>query len=563
MFKRTNKTLRFVGLLMVFAMLLPLVVGVVSAQDEPVVLNYSFGPGDIPSLDPALATDTSSIQVIIEVFPGLTRLHEETLELLPGVATWETSEDGLTYTFNIVEGIPWVHYNAETGAVEEVTDDEGNVRYLTAHDFVYGWQRTLDPNTAGDYAYVLAPWVANGSEVNAGEVGLEELGVTAVDDLTFQVTATDIAPFVPNIFGMWMASAQPQWAIEEHGDAWTEAENIATYGPFALKEWLHDESITMIKNPFWAGTESMPVPQIDEIYSTMLDASAQLANFEAGTLDISQVPLADIDRIKSDATLSQALYVGPDSCTYYYGFNVAKPPLDDARVRRALSMSIDRQAIIDNILKGEQQPAFFFSRPNTVAAPTHDLYPEYVIGEDVAVAQGLLQEYLDETGQTLETMPPITLMHNESEAHAVLAQAVQQMWAENLGVNVQIQTQEWAVYLETLREDTPQIYRLGWCFDYPDASNFLFDVWHTSTNPRGNWSNAEYDALVDEARTLQDVEARRELYAQAENIISNTEAGLINVYYYTSLSLTQPWVNRTYSQLGNQYFEKWSIGDRP
>src|SRR5690606_222576 len=104
-----------------------------------------------------------------------------------------------------------------------------------------------------------------------------------------------------------------------------------------------------------------------------------------------------IDRIKADANLSQALYVGPDSCTYYYGFNVAKPPLDDARVRRALSMSIDRQAIIDNILKGEQQPAFFFSRPNTVAAPTHDLYPEYVIGEDVAEAQGLLQEYLDET----------------------------------------------------------------------------------------------------------------------------------------------------------------------
>ncbi len=562
MLKR-NKIVRFVGLCMVFAMLLPLAVGLVSAQDEPVVLNYSFGSGDIPSLDPSLATDTSSIQIIIEIFPGLTRLHEETLELQPGMASWEVADDGLTYTFNLIEGIPWVQYNPDSGAVEEVLDEDGNVRYVTANDFVYGWQRTLDPNTAGDYAYVLAPWVANGEEVNAGESDLDALGVVAVDDYTLEVTATDSAAFVPNIFGMWMAAAQPEWVIEEYGDAWTEDYAIASYGPFALKEWLHDESITMIKNPFWPGTDSMPVPQIDEIYSTMLEASAQLANFEAGSLDISEVPLSDIDRIRADGTLSQALSVGAGSCTYYYGYNVAKAPLDDARVRRALSMSIDRQSIIDNLLKGGQEPAFFFSRPNLVAAPTAEQYPEYVIGEDMAEAQALLQDYLDETGQTLDSLPPITLMHNESQAHAVIAQAAQQMWAENLGLNVQIQTQEWAVYLQTLREDTPQIYRLGWCLDYPDASNFLYDVWHTSTNPRGNWSNAEYDALVEEARTLQDVDARRELYAQAENILSNTEAGIINVYFYTTLALTQPWVERTYAQIGNQYFEKWSIGDRP
>ncbi len=559
MLNSRHKTFRFIGVLMVFAMLLPMVIGVVSAQDEPIVLNYSFGPGDVPSLDPAVATDTSSIQVIIELFPGLTRLHEETLELQGGVASYEVSEDGLTYTFSLAEGIPWVQYNADSGAVEEVTDADGNVRYLTAGDFVYGWQRTLNPDTAGDYAYVLAPWVANGNEVNAGEAALEELGIVAVDDLTIEVTATEPAAFVPNVFGMWMASAQPEWAIEEFGDEWTEDYAIQSYGPFALKEWLHDESLTMIKNPFWMGTDSIPVPMIDEIYSTMLEESAQLANFEAGSLDISSVPLADIDRIRADADLNTALAVGPGSCTYYYGFNLAKPPMDDARVRRALSMAVDRQSIIDNILKGGQEPAFFFSRPNLVAAPTSEQYPEYTIGEDIEAAKAELQSYLDDNGITLEEMAPITLMHNESEAHRVIAQAVQQMWSENLGVEVQIQTQEWAVYLETLREDAPQVYRLAWCLDYPDANNFLWDVYHTSTNPRGNWSNAEFDALVDEARTLTDVDARRDLYAQAENILTNTEAGMINFYYYTSLSLTQPWVERTYSQLGNQYFEKWSV----
>lgn len=552
-----SKYLRFVGLALVVMMLMSLTLGV-SAQEK--VVTFQFGPGDIPSLDPALATDTSSIQVIQEIFPGLSRLHEVTLELQPGMADWSLSDDGLVYTFNLLQGVPWVKYNADSGAVEEVMDADGNVRYVTAADFVYGWQRTLDPATAGDYAYVLAPWVAGGSAYNSGEGMVDDLGIVALDDYTLQVTASEPAGFLANIFGMWMAAAQPSWAIEEYGDFWTEPENIVSYGPFALSEWLHEESATIVKNPFWVGTEAIPASTLDAVQFLFLEESAGFANFEAGLIDVTAAPLADLDRIKADATLSEQLSVGPGGCTYYYGYNLAKPPFDDARVRRAFSMAMDRQSLIDNVLKGGQEPAFFFSRPNFSASPTAEMYPQYVIGEDLDVARAELQSYLDEKGITIDQLPPITLMHNESEAHARIAQAIQQMWAENLGVEVQIATQEWAVYLQTLREDAPQVWRLGWCLDYPDPHNFLWDVFHTSTNPRGNWSNAEFDALVDEAKVLIDNDTRRELYAQAENILSNTEAGIIPIYFYTSLAMTNPRIERTYSQLGGtQYFEKWDI----
>lgn len=550
---------RFIGLGLTIVMLMALVFGVVSAQDEPIILYDSFGPGDIPGIDPSVNTDTTSIQLVMELFPGLTRLHEVTLEVEPGMATWEVSEDGTLYTFSILPEVPWVFYNQDTGAIEQVMDDEGNPRYVTANDFIYGAQRTLLPETASYYAGVLAPWVVNGAAINAGEMGVEEIGMVAVDDYTLEIQATEAAAFLPNIFGMWMNTAQPAWVIEEFGEGWTEDFAIQSYGPFALKQWLHDESVTIIKNPFWAGTESIPAPQIDEVNFTMLEASAQLANFEAGVLDVSDVPLSDIDRINADPELSQALTVGPGSCTYYYGFNTIKEPVDDARVRRALSMTINRQAIIDNLLKGGQSPAYFFSMPTLVGAPSAEDFPDLVIGEDVEMARAELQSYLDEKGITVDQMTPITLMHNQSEAHAAIAQAIQQMWSESLGINVQIQTQEWAVYLDTVRQDAPQIYRLAWCLDYPDAHNFLWDVFHSATDPDINWSNPEFDALVDQAKVETDPDVRRELYAQAEYILSNEVAGLAPIYYYTFLNLTQPWVERTYSQIGNEYYEKWSV----
>lgn len=555
-----SKFMRFISLALVALMVMGLAIGV-GAQDGEKVLTYSFLSGDVPSIDPSIGTDTSSIQIVTSIFPGLTRLNEVTLELEPGVATWEISEDGLTYTFNIIPEIPWVHFNQDTGEVEQVMDDEGNVRYVTAADFVYGWQRTLAPETGGEYAYVLSPWVVNGDSVNAGDVPVEELGVAAVDTYTLEVQATEATAFLPNIFGLWMAAAQPQWLIEEEEEFWTEAEVIQTYGPFTMSEWDHGNRITLVRNPFWTGTESMPVPALDAVQFSMLEVDVQLANFEAGILDISDVPLAEIDRIRADEELNAALSVGPDSCTYYYGFNTLKAPFDNANIRRAFSQSINRQDLIDNILKGGQLPAFFFSRPDLVAAPVQEDYPDLALSYDPAAAQESLAAGLAELGlASADELPPITLMHNTSLSHAQLAEAVQSMWSETLGVNIEIASMDWAVYLEQVREDAPQIYRLGWCLDYPDANNFLYDVFHSSSEFNGtNWTSEEYDALVEEARTLTDTDERAALYAQAEFLLTNEGAAVAPIYYYTTLELTNPRVERTYSQIGSERFEKWDI----
>ncbi len=556
-----------VSLMLVLVMSLSL--GVVNAQDDEykiLVDADSLGSTDVPTLDPSLATDTSSIQILIETNPGLSRVNELSLETEPGVATWEVSDDGLVYTFNIMPDISWVQYNPESGEVEQVLDENGNVRTLTAGDFAYGIGRSIGGQLGSYYGGIMAGWVENGSAVYDGDSMVEDLGVEVVDDLTLQITATQPAAFLPVLFGMWQAYAQPQWVVEEYGDFWYEPETFQSYGPFALKDWQHDESVTLIKNPFWSGTDNIPVPQINEVQLLMLEASAGFANFEAGTVDVADTPLADLDRIRADSFLNTALNIGPYGCTYMYPFNTSKPPVDDVRVRQALSMTIDRQLLIDNVTKGGQTPAYFFSRENLLAAaPKAGDYPDLILGEDIEAAQALLQEYLDERGITVDELEPITLMHNESEGHARIAQAIQQMWNEVLGIEVQIQTQEWAVYLETIKneETAPQVFRYAWCLDYTDTHNFLYDVFHSSVRELGvSWNDekaAEFDALLEEALVAEDTQARTDIYAQAEYLLTNESAVTAPIYFYTALSVTQPWVERTYSQFGQEYFEKWDI----
>jgi len=559
-----NKLNRGVALALTLVMALAVVLGVVGAQDSTKVLNVNWGQGDVPSLDPSLGTDTSSIQIVESLTVGLTRLSEEGV-VEAGMATdWTVSDDGLVYTFNLLQDVPWVAYDADAGEVVEVTDADGNVRIVTANDFIYGMKRSLNPETGSYYGGVMSAWIVGGAEAINDEGSLDDVAIVALDDFTLEITVTQPAAFLPNIFGMWMAVAQPEWAIAEFGDEWTEAVNINSYGPFALKEWLHGESLTLIANPFWPGTDSVPVSTIGEVYGVMLEASAALANYEAGLIDTVAPPSADLDRIIADPILSLEYTVIPSSCTYSYIFNTSKAPFDDVRVRQAFSMAINRQDLIDNVLKAGQEPAFFWSRPDLVAAPTAELYPDLIIGEDDEMAQALLQEYIDEVGE----LAPILLMHNESESHARIAAAVQNMWGETLGIdNIEVQTQEWAVYLETIKADetAPQIFRYAWCWDYLDTHSFLFDVFHSSVREVGiGWdrpSSDEFDALVEAGVLETDTELRREIYSEAEFLLTNEEAILAPIYYYTGTNLTKPYVERTFSVGFAERYEKWDLSN--
>ncbi len=562
------KTVRFALLILALTLTLS-VVGGIFAQ-EPVILTTGrqMGSSDIPTVDPALAEDVPSVQVIAELFPELVRINEETALPEDGMASHTVSEDGLVYTFSITPNVPWVRYNADSGAVEVVTDESGNPRYVTAADFAYGMLRTLDPNTAGPYQYVLLPWIAGGPEFGSADPATADMealragvALNVVDEYTLEITVVQPSAVTSMIFGLWITAAQPQFAIEEFSDFWIDPENIATYGPWALKEWQRGDggSLTMIRNPHFPGSNAIPAAQIDEVVFRFLDEEAQLTEFEAGTLMIAEAPDGSTERILSDAELSAAYFSGPGTCTYYYGFNVEMPPFDDARARRAFSMAIDREAITTNVVTAGQQPADFFALPSLAAAPTGEAFPELGIHSDAEAAQALWQEYLTDTGVDPASLQ-ITLLHNESSLHSSLAQAVQQMWADTLGVTIQIATADFATYLDT-RGDY-NLYRAGWCFDYPDSHNFYYDAsFHSDLLEENDthWSNAEFDALVDQAFVAETVEERTALYAQADNILVNIDAAIAPVYFYVTNDLTAPGITRTYSLITREYYEKWSV----
>jgi oligopeptide transport system substrate-binding protein len=563
-YMKASKLVRVLG---VSLLLLALVAGAVHAQDEGKVLHTAVAMvgGDLESVDPGIAQTSREIDIINQMFIGLTFQNEETAGLLPGVATsWdveETDDGGAVYTFHLMENLPWVHYNADTGAVEEVTDESGNVRYVTASDYVYAWKRSLDPELASAYAYVLSPYVVGGDAFAAGEGSADDVMVEAVDDTTLQVTSPVNVAFAPNIYGLWIARAVPQWSIEEFGPEWQEPENFASYGPFTLKEWAHDESVTIIKNPFWPGIEGVPQPALDEVVFHLLDPAAGFAEYQAGTLHAANPPLEELARVKADATLSAEYSVGTNPCTYYIGFDMAEDPVSNVHLRRALSFAIDKQSIVDNVTQGDQIPAQWFVRPGLTAAPTLETHPDLGVIYSPERAQEELALALEDLGvASAAELPTIILAYNDSAGHAAIMQAVQQMWTDTLGVNVQLSPIESTGYFSGLREEAPMTFRSGWCQDYPDANNFNYEVF--GPNAAFNYSgfeNEQYTELVEQARIETDEEVRRDLYAQAEEILVVEDAAIAPIYWYTTNQLTKPNVTRSFSITGNENYANWDI----
>jgi oligopeptide transport system substrate-binding protein len=543
---------------------------------RPVTLNWNFGT-EPPSLDPALATDTTSIAVVGNTFVGLTLIDAVASEAVPYLATeWEvgTDADGFqTWTFHLRDDVAWVNYNPVTNETTQVVDDDGNPRFVNAHDVVYGVKRTIDPETASDYSYVLYI-IKNAMEVNNGEEGftIDDVGVVALDDYTVQFTLANAAGYFPSIASMWVAMPMPQWTIEEWGDRWTEAGLIVTNGPYTVETWIHGGEIVLIKNPFFFNADSVQIERIEGLM--IVEASTAFALYENNELDSTGVPLPEMDRVKADPVLSAEYYQAPTACTYYYGFTNTKPPFDDVRVRRAFSQAIDRQSLIDNVLKGGQIPATSFAPPGIFGAPE----PGTVgLGYDPEAALANLNDYLTEMGMTIDDFNAmgVTLMHNTSEGHARIAAAIQQMWKDTLGADVIVENQEWGVYLDTVDNQTPladmpHIWRLGWCADYPDENNWVHEVFNATAgdnNLRRNCSdevctettNSTFDELTYQAQAEQDPDVRSELYREAERILAEDETAYAPIYHYTTVAVTKPWLVRNYPSVAPLDFFGWTI----
>jgi oligopeptide transport system substrate-binding protein len=545
-------------------------------MEKPVTLHWNLGT-EPPTADPSLTTDTTSVLITGNMFVALTRIEPVNNEVVPYLATgWEVGEDAdgnQTWTFMLRDDIPWVNYDPTTGETTQVVDADGNPRFVNAHDVEYGVKRTIDPATGSDYSYVLYI-IKNAAAVNGGEEGftLDDVGVVALDDWTVQFTLENAAGYFPSIASMWIAYPMPEWTIDEWGEKWTEAGLIVTNGPYVMDTWIHGGEMVLVKNPLWVDADNVQIERVEMVMIT--EASTAFAMYENNELDTVGVPLPEMDRVKADPVLSAEFYQAPTACTYYYGFTNTKPPFDDVRVRTAFSEAIDRQSLIDNVLKGGQLVASTFAPPGIFGAPE----PGTVgIFYDPADAQAQLQSYLDEMGYTVDDFNAldIVLMHNTSEGHAQIAAAIQQMWADNLGVQVRVENQEWAVYLDTINkttpvEDMPHVWRLGWCADYADENNWVHEVFNAQAGANrlrrnctdANCSDAtasEFDELTVAAQESQDPAERAALYEQAEVILAKDEAAYAPIYHYTTVAVTKPWLERTYPSVAPPYFPDFTL----
>jgi len=547
-----------------------------ATETKPITLNWNLR-SDPPTIDPGLSADVISIDLVNNLFVSLTRYHPITGEVEPYLATdwWndKDSDGNPVWTFKLRNDIPWVHYDPLTGEVSQIVDEVGKPRFVDAYDVEYGVKRVIDPATASDYAGVLYV-IKNAMPINIGEVGytLDMLGVKALDETTLQYTLEYDAAYFPAIAGMWVADPLPQWAIGEWGDKWTEAGLIHTSGPYMLESWIHGLEVDMVKNPYWVQAEEV---QIERVEGVIIERESTAFNlYENNELDLVEVPIRDLDRVRADPVLGQEFYSAPEPCTYSLGFTNNKPPFDDVRVRRAITQAIDRQSLIDYVLKGGEIPATSFAPPGIFGAP-----PPGQVGlhYNPEAAKASLQEYLDETGMTLDDFNAmnIHILTTDFELNNAIVGVLQQMWQDVLGVKIKHDVQEYKVYLDTLGtqtplEEMPHIWRMGWCADYADESNWVHDVFNIERggntlrrnclDPNCNEVSAsEFDELTKAAALEPDPAKRMEMYAEAERILSEQEVAYAPLYHSTKSSLTKPWLLLNHPLLGGVDIYNWKL----
>jgi oligopeptide transport system substrate-binding protein len=494
----------------------------VSSQAEP------------PTLDPTIATDSASIQVLNSVqrpllwsTPGLEVTEEGGL-----AESFDVSDDGLVYTFHLREGIAY-----------------SNGEPIVAGDFVYSWRRLVDPRVGAGYSYEIGDGFGNVAGAQAAldmagadelppdaeiDAALENLGVAAPDDSTFEVTLTQPTGYFPFIASLWFTSPLQQTWVES-GDDFTEAENYVSSGPFMLTEWSHEELVVMEPNPEWYGEPA----QLSRLEIHILpDAETEFQAYLNDEIDLVAVPAANIQQVKDDPVLSEQAITGDVLCTYYIGFDLSdendESPVQNKALRHAITQAIDRDALIATVTNTTPTAADSMV-PKGMPGHQEGIGPQHF---DLEQAQANLETALSELGLSNAGELDLTLAANEG--HEDIMEFIQGELQDNLGITVNIEIQEWGSYLESLDPDPPDLWRLGWCQDYPHPHNFLGDVFACGTgNNHARYCNEDYDALLAQGAAETDVAAGLPYYEQAQEILVE-DAPAAFIYWYGRYTLVNP-----------------------
>ncbi len=462
--------------------------------------------------------------------------------------------------------------NGQASSYEKTVNADGTVTYtfkirpdakwsdgkaVTADDFVFTWQRLASPETAADYCYMI-DMVKGYAEVNSGEAEPSTLAVSAPDSSTFQVTITYDCPYFLEVCAFPATFPVRKDVVEADPDTWTTANNSANYisnGPYKLAEWVHDSYIKMVPNEHHYDAANLGPDTIT--FRLMADQNAMLAGYRSGDLQfIQDMPVDEVAGLLASGELDIVDYIG----TYYVVYQTQKAPFDDWRVRKAFTLAIDSPYIVEQITQSGEVPAAGFVPAGIYDAdssgadfrtvggdyweiPTTD----EIYAKNVAEAKQLLADAGYPNG---EGFPVVTYLYNTSDAHKAIGEALQQMWQKELGVTVQLQNQEWNAFLENRKNGEYQIARNGWIADYNDPISFL-DMWLTGGgNNDAQYSDAEYDAAIAEAKASADPAVRMAAMHKAEDLIMGRDWALGPIYFYTQKYLMQDVDGAFYTPLG-------------
>ena len=509
-------------------------------QDQPLAAEQvvRLPEGEPVRFDPGVTSGGKGLEMLQNLFEGLVFIDQRDGSLQMGLAeTMDVNDEQTEFTFTLRDGLVW-------------SDDTP----LTAKDFEWSWKRVLDPATKSEYTSALYP-LKNAEAIESGEAELDTLGVKATDDKTLVVTLEAPTPYFPLLAATWTYYPVPQHVIEEHGEAWVEAGNMVSNGPYVLTEWNHDQNMVLERNEKYYGEK----PTITRGEFTLFaDPVAQaLVAFEADELDQAQVAGADLDRVMNDPNLGPQVQIFPRSGTQFIVMDTTNPPTDDVRVRQALAMAIQRDALANGVLKGEFTPA------PTVLPPDIPGYNEAAaLGEDLEKAKQLLADAGYPNG---EGMPELTLTYTAtSTQEKKSAEYLQGIWKQSLGVNVKLDPLEDKAFQDwfNARADQPFNMLLSfWGSDWGDPANWHNQLFASNADfYHSHWKNDEFDSTVNEAVSMGDAEARIAKYQQAE-VILNQEASIVPLFHLNRIYVVKPWVQGVvhYPILGRTWLRYISI----
>ena len=522
-----------------------LVVAAFSACSDPSLTNVAignreqilhFGNGAEPQeLDPHMTVGISEFHIQLALFEGIVSKHPENLSIQPAVAErWEISEDQLTYTFYFRDNARW-----------------SNGDPVTAHDFVYSWERALRPEIGSLYAYMFS-YITNAEAFFKGDItDFKQVGVKALDETTLEVNLRASTPFFLQIldhhsyYPVHPPTIEKFGGMIKRGSQWSRPGNFVGNGAFVLKDWKINRILTVKKTPTYWDADKVRLNEIH--FYPINNRSTEERMYRAKQLHVTNA-LPNEKIAVYNNKMSSALRISPFLSTYYYRFNTQAKALSDKRVRRALSMSVNRQQIVEQITKGGEIPAYAFTPPDT-----NQFTALAGVKYDIDAAKALLAEAGYPNG---EGFPELKFLYNTDESHRKIAIAIQQMWRKNLNIHITLVNQDWQVFLDSVSRGSYDVSRAGWVGDYPDPNSFL-DMWLSdSGNNRTGWTNAEYDRYIEAAANAESNEERFLYFQENERILAE-EAPIMPLYTYTSVYLLEPGVKGWYDNIQNQHPYKY------